>query len=283
MAWVMTQNIAGVQGPSGPMGPVGAPGPAGPPGAAGLPGYSDFRVQDGTPQCYVADQGIWVNLGVEPAVPALGAPLGGGFFAGLISHTADGNPTHALIVAPRASGASGGATNGGQTYPQATNLFYRVGATATGGATSSFDGAANTAWLAANGDHPAARFCADLTINGYDDWYMPARYELEIAYEWLKPTTDPNASDPAYGDGINPYAVPRRDNVHTPSNPAQTTNPLFQDGGGEHFFPNVHWTSTEKDGRDAWVLTMNTCLASWMPQIFESPVRAFRKIPYQDL
>jgi hypothetical protein len=32
----------------------------------------------------------------------VGEAYGGGFFAGYISHTADGNPTHALIVAPRA-------------------------------------------------------------------------------------------------------------------------------------------------------------------------------------
>jgi hypothetical protein len=40
----------------------------------------------------------------------VGEAYGGGFFAGYISHTADGNPTHALIVAPRATGATGTGT-----------------------------------------------------------------------------------------------------------------------------------------------------------------------------
>lgn len=283
MPWAKTLNIAGLQGPIGAMGPAGVLGAVGPQGAAGVTGYSDFRVQDGIPQCYVSELGVWVNLGIEPAVPAFGAPLAGGFFAGLISHSADGNPTHALIVAPRNGGASGGSNTGGDCYPIPTNLWFRDAGTATGGAGSQFDGAANTAWLAAVGGHPAASFCSNLIINGYDDWYLPARYELEIAYHGLKPTADLNAAEAAWGDGINPYSVPRRDVIDTPYVPAQTTNPLFQLGGGEHFFPFVHWVSTEYSGRDAWILTMDNMKASWMPKIFESPVRAFRKIPYQEL
>jgi len=48
---------------------------------------------------FKATQYVPVNIGEE---------LGGGYFAGYISHTADGVPTHALIVAPRANGATGG-------------------------------------------------------------------------------------------------------------------------------------------------------------------------------
>jgi hypothetical protein len=49
-----------------------------------------------------------LRLSRTQLIPAvIGEPWGGGYFAGYISHTADGNPTHALIVAPRsATGAS---------------------------------------------------------------------------------------------------------------------------------------------------------------------------------
>ena len=37
-------------------------------------------------------------------LPAIGASYEGGFFAGTISHNADGVATHALIIAPASSG-----------------------------------------------------------------------------------------------------------------------------------------------------------------------------------
>ena len=49
----------------------------------------------------------WVITGAQPFPAVIGEAFGGGFFAGYISHTADGSPTHALIVAPRATGATG--------------------------------------------------------------------------------------------------------------------------------------------------------------------------------
>jgi hypothetical protein len=36
--------------------------------------------------------------------------------------------------------------------------------------------------LLASRDHPAAEFCVNLSIGGHTDWYLPARYELDIAY-----------------------------------------------------------------------------------------------------
>jgi hypothetical protein len=49
----------------------------------------------------------WQVTGKQKFPAVIGEPFGGGFFAGYISHTADGNPTHALIVAPRETGATG--------------------------------------------------------------------------------------------------------------------------------------------------------------------------------
>jgi hypothetical protein len=107
------------------------------------------------------------------------------FFAGYISHTANSVATHALIVAPAATGASG------TGYTITTNLQWKTTNTTTAGTTSSFDGAANSANMN-NASHPAAQFCEGLSIGGYTDWYLPARYELEIAYYNLKPTTGSN-------------------------------------------------------------------------------------------
>jgi hypothetical protein len=50
------------------MGAAGAPGPVGPPGPPGPDATSDFRVQAGIPQCYLPEQGLWVDLCVEPEV-----------------------------------------------------------------------------------------------------------------------------------------------------------------------------------------------------------------------
>jgi hypothetical protein len=67
-------------------------------------------------------------------------------------------------------------------------------------------------------DHPAAEFCVNLSIGGHTDWYLPARYELDIAYFNLKPGTQVNNT----GWGSNIYSVPKRDNNYSPTFPRQS-------------------------------------------------------------
>ena len=100
------------------------------------------------------------NQGI--VLPAIGDAFEGGFFAGTISHTANSIATHALIVAPAATGASGGG------YTITTDLQWKTANTTTAGTTSSFDGAANSANMN-NASHPAAQFCEGLSIGGYTD------------------------------------------------------------------------------------------------------------------
>jgi hypothetical protein len=167
-------------------------------------------------------------------LPAIGDAFEGGFYAGLISHTADGVATHALIVAPAALGASG------TGYTMTTHYAWKTSTTLTSGTESVFDGAANTASMN-NADHPAAQFCAGLTINGKSDWYLPARHELDIAYYELKPTTTSNNTN----WGANPYSVPRRNSNNSASVPSQTSAVPFRNGNAEQFRPDSHQSSTQ--------------------------------------
>jgi hypothetical protein len=205
-----------------------------------------------------------------PTELKIGDAFEGGFFAGYISHTADGIPTHALIVAPRATGASG------LGYTIATGLAWKTTQTTTTGTTSDFDGAANTAAMVTAGitDHPAANFCVNLSIGGFTDWYLPARYELDIAYENLKPTTASNTLT----WGINPYSVPERTVNRTAGDPAQTSVSAFQSTGSEPFVDDRHWSSTEDSASTAWNLQFNVGNLFGPLKNASHRARAFRKL-----
>jgi hypothetical protein len=202
--------------------------------------------------------------------PAIGSSLGGGFFAGYISHTANGVATHALIVAPAATGATG------TGYTLTTNKQWKTTNTTTAGTTSTYDGAANTAAIVTAGiaDHPAAQFCTGLSIGGYTDWYLPARDELEIAYYNLKPTTTSNSTL----WGINAYSVPARGSNYTAGTPAQTSVAAFQTGNSEAFVAGNHWSSTETSSTTAWLLNFTNGLQASLTKGSISRVRAFRKL-----
>jgi hypothetical protein len=207
----------------------------------------------------------------QQRIPAvIGEPFGGGYFAGYISHTADGNPTHALIVAPRADGATG------SSYTLTTNLAWKTTGTTTAGTTSSFDGAVNTAAMVTAGiaDHPAANFCKNLSIGGFTDWYLPARYELDIAYFNLKPSTDANSTS----WGTNIYAVPQRDTNWTAAYPTQTALTAFNTSA-EAFVAGGHWSSSEVSTTNGWFVLFNLGdQKSSQGKSTSYRVRAFRRI-----
>jgi hypothetical protein len=204
--------------------------------------------------------------GENPLNLTIGQSYGGGYFAGYISHTADGVPTHALIVAPRVTGQ--------------TQAVMKTTDTATAGTQSRYDGAANTANMD-NTAHPGAYFCANLSTGGYSDWYMPAIDELDVAYQNLKPDSTANATNTT-----NAYAVPTRTSGYTSSVPGQTTVTAFQAGGSEAFLASVSgtpvgtWASTEGVG-GAYGLYLYFGDGS-QANIFKTSVsymvRAFRKV-----
>tara|TARA_R110000868_G_scaffold410841_1_gene700428 strand:- start:116 stop:781 length:666 start_codon:yes stop_codon:yes gene_type:complete len=199
----------------------------------------------------------------------IGESFGGGYFAGYISHTADGSPTHALIVAPRATGATG------TGYTLTTSFAWKTANTATTGTTSTFDGAANTAAMVAAGiaDHPAAQFCVNLRIGGYGDWYLPARYELDIAYFNLKPSTSTNDAN----HGANVYSVPPRPLSNTTLFPSQTPLTAFNTTA-EAFAASNHWSSTESTATNAFDTAFNNGRVNNFTKSLELLIRAFRRI-----
>jgi hypothetical protein len=214
----------------------------------------------------------WVITGSQPFPAVIGEAFGGGYFAGYISHTADGNPTHALIVAPRATGATG------TGYTLTTQLAWKTASTTTAGTTSSFDGVANTAAMVTAGiaDHPAANFCKNLGIGGFTDWYLPARYELDIAYFNLKPTTTANNTS----WGANNYSIPRRNSNWNAAYPAQTAVTAFSTSA-EAFVAGYHWSSTEFNASNGWGLTFSDGTQDFFDfgaKLGGGRVRAFRRI-----
>jgi len=285
----------------------------------------------------------------------IGDELGGGYFAGYISHTADGNPTHALIVAPRATGATGGSytltTNlawaananapdgvnysttlvGGSFTGSITGTTMTVTAVASGkirpghtitgttvtlgttvvsqdsGTTngvgdytvsvsqtvtsraltagmSEFDGVANAIMFkdidstvgSGSTIFPAANFCQALSLGGFTDWYLPSRYEMDVAYFNLKPSVDVNNTS----WGTNVYSVPRRPRNNSRNSPIQTNLTAWQaTAGSQAFGADSHWSSTENNANSSWVLLLGNGGQSFnFNKTFNGRVRAFRKL-----
>ena len=144
--------------------------------------------------------------------PAIGTPFEGGFYGGKILI---GDDVYALIVAPKSEGEADLPWQDDEISDDFTKTAAR----------DPRDGFANTQALAAP-QFAAARFCANLSIGGFQDWYLPSRQELnELALNLF-----PRA-------GIAPQ---------------QTDADLFKDGGEQAFGVGWYWTSTEFSSGFAW-------------------------------
>ena len=131
---------------------------------------------------------------------------------------------------------------------------------------------ATNAMIAAGTDtqYPAAHWARALVINGYADWYIPARDELEMAWRNLKPVAtdnyigarykspinyqkDGSYPDSAFTQGVNLNSSPQSI-AYTLTDPAQTDALAFRAGGPEEFAWNNHfWTSSESSATGAWI------------------------------
>jgi hypothetical protein len=195
-----------------------------------------------------------MNL-VTPIIPEIGAPCMGGFFAGQIRV---GTHTYGLIVAPLIEGETLKAWGPSAAIP---------------GAASFFDGFANTNAMADAGSD-LARWARGLTIAGLDDWYLPARDELELLYRHFKPTTEVNYC----WRGDNPSSVPVG-YAYTPTAPAQSTVVAFAEDGPDAFSPEGYWSSTQYAGYSdcAWFQGFDVGGQYGYGKSFEGRARAVRR------
>ena len=313
-SWVNGGSIQGPQGPAGVAGPAGATGPQGPAGPQGPQGLQGPAGSDGL--IGPRGTGWFAGPGAPPAsipgavdgdlyldtttgtvyqlgplrvaeLPQVGSVFEGGYYGGLISHSANGVPSHALILAPLATGAL--------LNPYPAGVAWKSSNTSTAGASSSFDGYANTLAMDV-ASHPAAAFCRGLSIGGFDDWYLPANQEWDILWRAFKPlalSADYYDGRPAYGS--NPYAVPPG-GTYTAANPAQTALSAFQyPGGSESLYQYdgnadaafLWWTSTEataatalvRDARGGLLYEPEGLLKTSRTPEGTMAVRAIRRIP----
>lgn len=204
------------------------------------------------------------NYATTPPIPAIGAAVYGGYFAGIID-TTQGN-----IIARDASEA-------GQRYmlivsPKSMERFGLAYKTTDDAAPVSaqtrWDGHTATEVLANDAaTYPAADYCHGLTYpgDGGSEWYLPAMDELELVYRNLKATTESNSTSVNTGNsfpgsnqaaGYNPSSEPPG-SAYTSGNPTQTTATLFIDGGGEDLgsqgVVNYYMTVTEYSVTTAFV------------------------------
>ncbi len=110
-------------------------------------------------------------------------------------------------------------------------------------AQSQINGAGNTVAIILQNGHErsAAKHCADLAYNGYDDWYLPALDELALIYT-------------------------NRSTINTTA----TTN------GGESLSTNTYWSSTEHNNANALLIPFGTGIPSFTAKINNHTVRAIR-------
>lgn len=163
---------------------------------------------------------------------AFGTLLEGGFYAGRI-RLPDGE--YAVIVAPKGDG-------------EHADSVWNKSTKRIDGALSFFDGLANTQAMAAAGSK-LAQWALDLRIDGFADWYLPSRDELELCYRNFKPTDEENYCH----RGDNPSSVPVG-YAYMPDAPAQTSVEAFRKDGAEAFDDTWYWTSTQSAGAvgSAW-------------------------------
>lgn len=146
----------------------------------------------------------FIETGSAGLPTVIGEAFGGGFYAGDIE---DGGQWYKLIVADIEADVGGLPWGGYDIDLQA--------------ATSTTNGPANTEAMRGASTYEAGNHCLDYRGGGFDDWYMPARSELQAIYENLGHNKTPPAG--------------------------------FESGGAQAFHASdYYWCSTQYSANYAW-------------------------------
>lgn len=193
----------------------------------------------------------------------IGQQTDGGFYAGNVVSDVD-SQTYAIIVSDGdgdtdRTGAgllSFGTSN--TTLPEAQTLADGK---------SVMDHIVNNETLS---DFPAFEWVQttlnNANYNGYSDWYLPTRDELELIYRHFKPTTADNDTGTratsgfgADGEtyGTNNSSDPNGSG-YTTTDPSQTSVTSFQDGGADYLSAIPYGTSTELSVTGFWFQRINS-------------------------
>lgn len=162
----------------------------------------------------------------------IGQKLQGGTFTGFNRIR---NSVYGIIVAPKITD---------------DELELKLFDTTTSNTSSVIDGVTNTNAMN-NTKHPAARYFKNLVVNGFKDWYIPSKNELELCYRYLKPNSSYNQDyvKNTYGgnlslpNGTNLSSIPQGE-PYTKTSPTQTIVTRYRYSYGEKFIGR-YWTSTE--------------------------------------
>lgn len=196
-----------------------------------------------------------VHPRIISALPAAyGDEYEGGYFAGQI--IVDGN-LYALVLAPTGLG-----DQNRQVTRWGTNFSEEQSYTSLHNSMN--DGWKNTSQLVAARASTQTLYdrimtwARSLTINGYTDWYIPARDEWEVIYRNLKPHSGYENStalrplqtgEASRANGYNPNSSPVG-TAYTAAVPASTNHRLFRYGGEQSVLmpsgPTNYWTSSAR-------------------------------------
>jgi hypothetical protein len=200
---------------------------------AGLNGISYTSVSNG----YVT-----ISRQSTQTIP-IGTAMSGGYLAGRISI---GGQTYRLIVSPKTA----------EVARQMRTTFTGV----SGASTSVNDGYTSTQaiYTADPTNNIAAAYARTLNLNGFTDWYIPSRDELEIMFRNLNPSFSSNQTairqDDSLGTGTNSNSVPTGA-AYTTNNPTQTTVAQFRVGGDQALTHTgqPYWTSSRSLTQPAYM------------------------------
>jgi hypothetical protein len=135
----------------------------------GLSGTAQISLNDAAVRglAGVPSGAISINdfYGAASSPSTFGQAIEGGYYMGTITPSAT---SYYLIMAPNASGCAA-------CQWKTSNTCSDVG-------NNDLDGYAITYLCLANASHPAGNWTATRSINGFSDWYLPARQEIFNIY-----------------------------------------------------------------------------------------------------